>query len=213
MQKNRIQEIYRKRAATYDLELRFLRFVGFWEGRYRRAAVEALKLMSGDTVFDLGCGTGRNFSYIREAIGSNGHLTGVDLTSEMLEKARSRVIRHAWTNVELAEADASKFSSPFEADGIISTFVLSTVPEPDKVIERAMHLLRPGGRFVILDVKEPALWPSWCFKPSVSVFIKPYGTLYEHFRQKPWESMKRHFKHVSMQEFYLGAIYMAVGEK
>jgi ubiquinone/menaquinone biosynthesis C-methylase UbiE len=213
MHRNRIQEIYRKRAATYDLELRFLRFVGFWESRYRKAAVEALKLRTGDTVFDLGCGTGRNFPYIRETIGGNGRLTGVDLTKEMLERAKSRVIRHGWQNVDLVEEDVSKFSSSAGANGIISTFVLSTLPEPEGVIERAAQLLAPGGRFVILDVKEPAQWPLWFFKQSFSVFIKPYGTRYEHFSHKPWELMKRHFQHVSFQEFYLGAIYMAAGEK
>ena len=87
------------------------------------------------------------------------------------------------------------------------------MPDDEKTIERAAHSLRPGGRFVILDVKEPALWPSWCFKVSCRFFIKPYGTLYEHFRQKPWESMKRHLKNVSVREFYFGAIYMAAGEK
>ncbi len=80
MQKNRIQQLYRRRAATYDSELILLHLLGFWEGRYRSAAIEALKL-------------------------------------------------------------------------------------------------------------------------------------YEHLRQKPWETMSRYFRNVSIREFYAGAIYMAAGDK
>jgi hypothetical protein len=83
----------------------------------------------------------------------------------------------------------------------------------ENIIERAAQSLRPGGRLVILNVKEPPLWPSWCFKLSCSLFIQPYGTLYEHLRQKPWETMSRYFRNVSIREFYAGAIYMAAGDK
>ena len=193
------------------MELRLLHLFGFWESRYRSAAVDALKLRPGNTVVDVGCGTGRNFRYLQEKIGGNGRLTGVDLTKEMLEKAGTRVLRHGWTNVDLLQEDASEFNFPIEADGIISTFMLSTMPEHEKIIEHAAQSLRPGGRLVILDVKEP-LWPSWFFKISCRFFYQPYGTLYEHLRQKPWETMKRHFKSVTIREFYAGAVYMAAAE-
>lgn len=209
--RNRIQEIYRKRAATYDLEVRLFHLLGFREKRCRSAAVEALALKPGNTVIDIGCGTGRNFSYIREKTGNNARLTGVDLTKEMLEKAKKRVLRHGWFNVDLAHEDVSKFNFPKGVDGIISSFMFSTMSEHGNLIERAVQAIRTGGRFVILDVKEPTQWPAWCFKLSLN-FIKPYGTIYEHLSLKPWETMEKYCKQVTIREFYAGAIYMAAGE-
>ena len=52
---------------------------------------------------------------------------------------------HGWANVELMHADPSRFNVPIDVDGILSTFMLSTVPEHENIIERAAQSLRPGG--------------------------------------------------------------------
>jgi len=76
------------------------------EKRLRRETIGSLRLQPGQTVLDVGCGTGRNFPLILEKIGSTGKLTGVDYTSDMLARAQERVKREGWKNVELIQGDA-----------------------------------------------------------------------------------------------------------
>jgi demethylmenaquinone methyltransferase/2-methoxy-6-polyprenyl-1,4-benzoquinol methylase len=108
--KNEIQEIYSKRAAWYDWTANLFYLIGFQGIRYRKAAIEALGLHPGDTVIELGCGTGLNFPYLKEKIGDVGKLIGIDLTAEMLEMAKHKALRHGWSNVELVQEDTMEFS-------------------------------------------------------------------------------------------------------
>ena len=76
----------------------------------RLAGINALRLSPGDTVVDLGCGTGLNFPLLMERIGPGGLLVGVDRSHEMLRVAHRRVVRRGWDNVRLVGADASTLS-------------------------------------------------------------------------------------------------------
>lgn len=77
----------------------------------RVAGVAALRLKPGDTVLDLGCGTGLNLPLIIDRVGPTGLVVGVDRSTEMLRMARRRVARHAWRNVRLLQADVADLSS------------------------------------------------------------------------------------------------------
>jgi len=68
--------VYRKRARSYDLTANVYYLLGFREWAYRRRAIEALGLRRGDTVVEIGCGTGLNFGLLEERIGSEGRLIG-----------------------------------------------------------------------------------------------------------------------------------------
>ena len=74
----------------------------------RRRPVDCLTLRRGDCVLDVGCGSGRNFPFLREAIGSTGRIYGVDLSARMLRKARELGDRHHWTNIHLTEDDVGQ---------------------------------------------------------------------------------------------------------
>lgn len=78
------------------------------EKRLRRETIGSLHLQPGQTVLDVACGTGRNFPLILEKIGPTGKLVGVDYTSDMLVRAKERVEREGWKNVELIQADAAR---------------------------------------------------------------------------------------------------------
>jgi ubiquinone/menaquinone biosynthesis C-methylase UbiE len=84
--------IYRKRAKRYDWTTLLLYLIGFRHWTYRKCAVEALCLQKGNTVVDLGCGTGLNFTLLQEQIGPEGKIIGVDLTDAMLAEAHQRVV-------------------------------------------------------------------------------------------------------------------------
>ncbi len=87
----RLIETYRKKAKHYDLTSRLYPAPGYPQRAQRRRAVQALGLRPGDTVIDIACGTGLNFSLIEEMIGPDGRIVGVDLTDAMLERAQDRI--------------------------------------------------------------------------------------------------------------------------
>src|ERR1700761_5325847 len=87
----RLIETYRRKAKHYDIVSRLYPVPGYPQLSQRRKAVGALGLRPGDTVVDMACGTGLNFSLIQQAIGPNGRLIGVDLTDAMLDVARQRI--------------------------------------------------------------------------------------------------------------------------
>ena len=154
---------YRWLAAVYDLDPGHK----FLYAQARTRAVELLRLAPGCTVLDVACGTGRNFPLLEAATGPTGQLVGVDLTPAMLKRARSRVERHAWSNVELIEMDAAELSPErLQAAGVlqagqrfdaaICTLGLSVIPGWRRAIEAVLAMVRPGGRVAVMDGGYPA---------------------------------------------------------
>lgn len=159
--KRETSALYRKRAKRYDSALWLYRAAGFRVLRYRRLAVHALALQKGDTVVDLACGTGLNLPLLREAVGEDGRVIGVDLTDAMLEQAGARVRAAGWRNVHLVEADLATYRFESGVAGILSTLAITLVPEYDAVIRRGAAALCTRGRFAVLDFKRPDRWPEW----------------------------------------------------
>ncbi len=211
LSREELVELYRRRAPRYDFSANLYYAFGFREQHYRRRAVEALGLGSGDTVVEIGCGTGLNFPLLRRAVGPEGRITGVDLSDAMLEQARERVLRHGWDNIELVHSDAAAYSFPAGVNGVLSTFALTLVPEYDQVIRRAWQAVAPGGRMVVLDLKKPDGWPLWLVRVAVWL-AKPFGVTLDLAGRHPWESMERHFGRVSTEEIFFGIVYLAVGD-
>lgn len=209
--KQDIIRIYRRRAGQYDLTMNLYRLVGFAYDGYRRKAVSELGLGPGDTVVELGCGTGANLPLLRKAVGPAGRIVGVDLTDRMLEEAQRKVRRNHWNNVELVLSDMADYRFESRVDGVISTFALTLSNAYDSIIERAARALGPGGRFVVLDLKEPTGWPEWVVRVGLWT-LKPFGVSLESGVNRPWESVRRHFAHTWMQELFFGVAYIAVGE-
>ena len=203
--------VYRKRARRYDLTANAYYLLGFREWAYRKRAIEALGLERGDTVVEIGCGTGLNFGLIEQRIGPQGRLIGVDLTDAMLSRARERVEASRWRNVELVECPAASFRFPPAVDGILSTFALTLEPDYDRVIEEGAKALKPGRRWASLDLKLPSNWLRH-LAPALIMLVRPFAVSLEVAKRRPWESLQRHLRRVTVQELYFGVAYIAVGE-
>lgn len=210
--KQQIQDLYRKRAGNYDVSANLYYLIGFREAKYRKLAVAALNLRTGDTIVELGCGTGLNFGYLLDAVGSNGRVIGVDLTDAMLQQARQRVAKNGWRNVSLIQSDATEYVLPPGVNGVLSTFALTLVPEFERVTKQVAQALAPAGRFVVLDFKQPKQWPLWIIKLGVWITC-PFGVSLDLAQRKPWETMRRVFSDLKMQECYGGFVYIATGVK
>jgi ubiquinone/menaquinone biosynthesis C-methylase UbiE len=206
--------LYRKRAKRYDQTTLLYYLAGFRHWGYRKRAIQSLALNQGDTVVELGCGTGLNFSLLQDRVGPRGRIIGVDLTDAMLDAALSRVAAHGWSNVELIQSDAAAYSFPAAVDGILSTFALTLVPEFDEVVRNGALALHPGKRFVILDFKRPSGWLMNKAAPFLAMLLTgPFGGTIEMASRKPWQSLEKHLALVQFTNLYLGGAYIAVGEK
>jgi arsenite methyltransferase len=111
------------------------------------------RLEHGERVLDLGCGAGTDTLVAAQMVGPEGRVTGIDMTPEMLVKARAAAGALGAANVELVEAEAERL--PFydaSFDVVISNGVIDLIPDKDAVFAELERVLRPGGRIQIADV-------------------------------------------------------------
>jgi demethylmenaquinone methyltransferase/2-methoxy-6-polyprenyl-1,4-benzoquinol methylase len=188
-----------------------LRAVGVRDWEYRRQASDDLNLGPGDTVVDLGSGTGLNFPYLIDRAGPSGRVVGVDLTDAMLARGRDRPGGGGWTNVTLGESDVGDFEFPTNFDGAILTLALTLSPAYGDVARRAAAALRLGDRIAIVDLNEPTTWPNLVGSLR-GVDPESVRSNLDLAQRHPWESVRRYFREVCFREFYHGAIYLSVGE-
>ena len=153
--RSQTRALYRQRAPRYDRLVELYRLVGADVSTYRRRAVEALSVSPGDTVVDLGCGTGGNFPWLERPVSASGRVVGVGLTDAMLPEARHRVERAGRANIDLMESGMDNYEFPGNMGGVLSAFAMTMVDDYGGVIRRAAEALRPGGRLAILEMKRP----------------------------------------------------------
>ena len=140
-----IRRRYNKLAPTYDSNRRI-------SERLRLEAIATLDLKPGDTVLDLGCGTGLSLGPIQRYIGPGGRITGVELSPEMLTRAREKVEENGWSNVTLVHGTAEEAELPSEISAALGYFTPEIIGSR-QAIQRTMAALKPGGRFVVAGSK------------------------------------------------------------
>ncbi|WP_132057006.1 class I SAM-dependent methyltransferase [Halorussus amylolyticus] len=148
------QQFYGRWADLYD----FLARATPGLGRLRAHAADALALEPGDTVVEMGCGTGANFEHLRERVGPAGRVVGVDFTRGMLERARDRIEREDWRNVHVVQADATGIEFRESPDAILATFVVGMLGDPGRAVNRWADMLAPGGSLALLDAAQTNQW-------------------------------------------------------
>ena len=200
-------------VSRYDRVALFYRYgewtVGLAPG-FRRRAVRRLKLNQGDTVLEIGCGTGRNLRLLRDGVGPTGLVIGVDATAGMLAQAERVVARHGWRNVRLISQDASGLELEQAVDVVYFSLSYSVMPERQPALERAWGTLRDGGRLVIMDAGLPdnrlgrALGP---YAEAVATIFPgdPYS--------EPWVDLQRLTNAVQTERFQLGTYFVCTAIK
>jgi ubiquinone/menaquinone biosynthesis C-methylase UbiE len=127
------------------------------EGRFRRHLLDLGRIVEGERVLDVGCGTGTLAIEAARRVGPSGEAHGIDPSPEMIRRARAKA-RSAGVPVEFLEAPAQHLPYPDgRFDAILATFVLHQLPPTalPRVLSEMRRVLTPTGRAVLVDIGGP----------------------------------------------------------
>jgi len=192
---------YRARAAGYDSTTHFTDPV-------RIRAIERLALQPGETVIDVGCGTGLSFGRLLAAIGPGGRLVGIEQSPDMMRQARERVAAQGWANVELIESAVEDARIGVRADALLF-FYTHDILRTEEAIAVLLAAAAPGARIVAAGVK---FYPWWLAPANLHVWVKNW--LYNARPSglaRPWDRLERHVA-LQVESTMFGRGYLASGK-
>lgn len=182
----------------------------------RKKAVKELGLGKGDTVLNVACGTGQNFELFQEYLKGTGLVIGIDFSAGMLAKAKEKIKRNNWHNIQLINGDANLISEKWlferlnltektEINASICDLGLSAIPNWENVLNRMIEVTKPKGKIVIMDWYMEKL--SWRGR-----FINLVGKA--DIRRPSWQYLKAKTDNFKMdQSFNRGGVFVASGNK
>jgi len=128
-------------------------------------------LQEGETVLDLGSGAGIDCFLASKKVGESGRVIGVDMTPEMLEKARTNSEKFNYRNVEFRLGEIENLPvADNTVDAVISNCVINLSPDKARVFAEAFRVLRPGGRIMVSDIALKKKLPE-AFAESISAYV------------------------------------------
>lgn len=206
-----IAEIYASKVANrYDFSMP--PFFAAW----KRKAFNDSSLKQGDRVLVFCCGTGLDFSHILKKIGKEGSIIGVDFSSEMLKRAEQKIKNNNWENIELVEADITKYENEFDQkfDVGVCTLGMSIIPEYKKAYKNLLAHVKYGGEIIIGDM-QLASGVFARLNPLTIFLSKKYGGTHEGHQNSVelYALMKKELSDLTKKEFFFKSYYYCIGQK
>lgn len=192
---------YRARAAHYDHELAPFEPI-------RTEAIARLHLATGETVLDVGCGTGLSLALLQRGVGRHGRIVAVEPCPEMLGQAAERVARHGWRNVDLVETTAAGAPLQGYADAALFHFTHDVLRDEQSIANVLAHL-KPGARVVAsgLQWAPPWMWPTNGFVLLAAL----YSVTSLEGLGRPWDKLAARLRGVQVDTTLMGGIYICSG--
>lgn len=191
-----------KKSRSYDREMRFMERVFFGDSRQWACS------QAGGDVLEVAVGTGLNL----DAYPADVRLTGLDLSEQMLEIARTRAAELC-RDVDLRQGDAQAL--PFgdaTFDAVVCTFGLCAIPDIDAALDEMARVLKPGGNLILVDHIESSSRVARGVQRALEVVTVPMAS--EHFLRRPRTKVEqRPFTIERTERFKLGLIERIVARK
>ncbi len=199
-----IEKRYRALAGDYDWWTAAGRF-------YRNETVRRLRLAAGDSVLDVGCGTGLNFAALEDLVRAQGEIVGIDISPEMLGRAQARIEQRRWRNIRLIQAAAEDFTIRSPVDGALLCGVNDVLRSP-VALANVIDQVRPGGQIVAGGPKWVPWWQPRSLVVNFTVWLinQPYVTTFDGFA-RPWAHLAELLGRVELEEVFAGGGFIATG--
>ena len=195
------QPAYYERARSYN------RDTGAFQP-YRRTVVDALPLQAGQVVLDVGCGTGLCCSLLRDKVGPDGTVIGIEESPEMAAVAREHVAHEGWRNVTVVQSSAEDARLKGTADAALFCAVHDILQSPG-ALGNVMAMLRPGA-WVAAGGGKWAAPLMVAVNSMVRVLHAPYVRSFNGF-DRPWRHLEHLVEDVQVREMTLGSGYVMTG--
>jgi demethylmenaquinone methyltransferase/2-methoxy-6-polyprenyl-1,4-benzoquinol methylase len=198
---SRRQPAYGERARSYERDTAAFQ-------PYRNALVEALPLRSGHVVLDVGCGTGLCCGLLRDRVGPEGGVVGIEESPEMAAVAREHIACEGWDNVTVMQAPAEDAEIGLTADAALFCAVHDILQSPD-ALRNVVTRLRPGA-WVAAGGGKWAAPMMVALNAMVGALHAPYVRSFSGF-DCPWRHLERLVEDVQVREMAFGSGYVMTG--
>lgn len=192
---------YRRHADGYDASARRTMWI-------RASTIEKLGLRGGDRVLDVACGTGLSLGDLRDAVGPDGEVVGIELSPDMIGLARQRVAAADWENVRLLESPIESADIPGPLDAVLFHFTHDVMRSP-QALARIFAMVRPDARIAFAGMK----YAPWYLAPVnliVRAKARPYMTTLEGL-SAPWDLALPYLKEFDWDSVLFGIGYIGWG--
>ena len=169
-----------------------------------------MNLQPGNSVLEIGCSSGANFSFLHNQIGETGEIMGVDLSPDMIRQAEKRIMIEGWQNISVKEGMAEVIDLEKQYDGLL-LFAMHDVLTSKDALDNILKFVKTGGAIVAAGPKLPSKYPGKILQPMIKMVFNQFAVSGED-KEQPWRILGERVKKLRVEENRIGTMYIADGK-